>query len=568
MAKPVHGDAAAHAGLAPPGRAAPAQPGEAGPAAAAPARPTAGPGPARPPGLWARHSRALTLAALVPVAAGLFLCYLTVSRKVPVTSDGASNALQAWNMLHGNWLLHGWWLSDVSFYTTELPEYVLVEIVRGLTTDVVHVAAAVTYTVLVLGAAWLARGPAAGRAAAARMLLAGGIMLAPQLAGARVLMLAPDHLGSAVPVLAVLLLLDRAPPRWWVPVLTGAVLAWSLVADDILIVTAVLPLLVICTGRVARTLAGRRPLRSCWLELSLIGAALAAAGLSRAALAVIAARGGFILWPVRARLVPWPRVLTHLTVLPRGLALLFGASTASHTVLADGLALLHLAGLGLAIWGVGAALWRFRRLGLVDQLLVATVLINLLAYLFLTPGALLYSARDYSAVLPLAAALAGRMAGRRLLSPRLMPVLAAVLAGYALSLAVAMSAPAMPARNARLVTWLAAHHLDYGLGAYGTGSSATLYSGGRVRILVIEFHGGHCYPHRWEAQASSYDPRLHDATFVVQAVPDATIRAVFGAPVHVYRIGATRILVWDKNLLADVQRPSLARPGAGILPHG
>ena len=123
-------------------------------------------------------------------------------------------------------------------------------------------------------------------------------------------------------------------------------------------------------------------------------------------------------------------MLTHLKLIPQGLALLFGVTTTSHAALTRGLALLHLAGLGLAVWGVGAALWRFRRLSLVDQLLVAAVLINLLAYILLTPGDLPYSARDYSAVLPLSAALAGRMAGERLLSGRLAPVAVAVLAGY------------------------------------------------------------------------------------------------------------------------------------------
>jgi len=51
---------------------------------------------------------------------------------VPVNSDGASNALQAWAMLHGNPLLRGWQLSDVSFYTTELPQYAALEAIRGL----------------------------------------------------------------------------------------------------------------------------------------------------------------------------------------------------------------------------------------------------------------------------------------------------------------------------------------------------------------------------------------------------------------------------------------------------
>jgi hypothetical protein len=509
----------------------------------------------------------LTAVGLLLVTLGLFLCYVTVSRTAPVTSDGAGNALQAWSMLHGNWLLHGWWLSDVSFYTTELPEYMFIEMGRGLTPDLVHVAAGLTYTLLVLGAAWLAKGRSTGWTAVARMLLAGGIMLAPQAAAVPVLMLSPDHVGSAVPVLVVLLLLDRAPPRWWVPMFTGIVLTGALVADQVLIVTAVLPLLAVSAGRVCYGVARRQPLRARWLELSLIGVTVAAVGLSRGVLAIIAAHGGFTVWSVRAGLVSWPQVLTHLKVLPHGLALLFGASTTSHAALAHGLALLHLAGLGLAIWGVGAALWRFPRLSLVDQLLVSAVLINLLAYILLTPGAASYSARDYSAVLPLSAALAGRMAGRWLLSARLAPVAAAVLAGYVLSLATVMAAPsAPPPRDARLAAWLLDHHLDYGLGGYGTGNALTLYAGNQVHVVVVVFSHGRCYPLQWEAQASDYYVRRHDATFIVQAWPAAAIRRVFGTPDHVYQVGATKVLVWHKNLLEEVQ-PVSSRPGHGVPNH-
>jgi hypothetical protein len=79
-----------------------------------------------------------------------FAAYLRLARTRAVNSDGAGNALQAWDMLHGNVLLHGWSLSDVSFYTTELPQYMLVEAWRGLNADVVHVAAGMTYTLVVL----------------------------------------------------------------------------------------------------------------------------------------------------------------------------------------------------------------------------------------------------------------------------------------------------------------------------------------------------------------------------------------------------------------------------------
>src|SRR3984893_15580001 len=104
-----------------------------------------------------------------------FASYLQLARTRAVNSDGASNALQAWDMLHGNLLLHGWWLSDVSFYTTELPQYALLELIFGLSPGVVHIAGAMTYTLVLLLAALVGRGKARGAAGVARAVVAAGI---------------------------------------------------------------------------------------------------------------------------------------------------------------------------------------------------------------------------------------------------------------------------------------------------------------------------------------------------------------------------------------------------------
>ena len=189
----------------------------------------------------------------------LFAGYLGQSRTVSVGSDGASQALQAWDLLHGNPLLRGWWVTDVSFYTTELPQYALLELGRGLTPDVMHVGGAMTYTLLVLAAAFLARGRARGPAGLTRALLAAGIMLAPQLGpGTETLVLSPDHTGTAVPVLLVWLLIDRSAARWYVPVLVWLALAWVSVADTLTLFIAVIPLALVCAVRVAGDLLRNR----------------------------------------------------------------------------------------------------------------------------------------------------------------------------------------------------------------------------------------------------------------------------------------------------------------------
>jgi len=150
-------------------------------------------------------------AGIAVIAVALFLCYLRLSRQVPAGSDGGSIALQAWDMLHGNVLLRHWTVSDVSFYPAELVQYALIEAVRGLGPEVVHIAGAMTYTLILLLAAWLAKGRAGGREGLIRALIAALIMLAPAPGAGPTLLMSPDHFGSAVPVLLAWLTGRTAP---------------------------------------------------------------------------------------------------------------------------------------------------------------------------------------------------------------------------------------------------------------------------------------------------------------------------------------------------------------------
>src|SRR3984893_9753198 len=102
------------------------------------------------------------LLAAVAAAAGvvlLFVAYVQLSRTYTENSDSANIMLMSWDMLHGNVLLHGWYLSDVSFYPTELPQYAMLEGLLGLHVGTAHVAAAMTYTLVLIFAVLLAPRP-------------------------------------------------------------------------------------------------------------------------------------------------------------------------------------------------------------------------------------------------------------------------------------------------------------------------------------------------------------------------------------------------------------------------
>src|SRR5579863_7598803 len=80
----------------------------------------------------------------------LFAAYARLSQTYTLNSDSANILLMGSDLLHGNLLLHSWYMSDVSFYPTELPQYALLESFLGLRALTAHVAAAMTYTLALL----------------------------------------------------------------------------------------------------------------------------------------------------------------------------------------------------------------------------------------------------------------------------------------------------------------------------------------------------------------------------------------------------------------------------------
>jgi hypothetical protein len=537
----------------------------------------------------------LALAAGFAAAAiALFACYLRQSRTISVGSDGASQALQAWDLLHGNLLLRGWWVTDVSFYTTELPQYGLIELARGLGADVIHVAGAMTYTLLVLAAALLARGRTAGPAGIARALVAAGIMLAPSLGpGTQTLLLSPDHAGTGVPLLLLFLLIDRglarrgrrtAAARWGVPLLAGLGLAATALADALTVFVAVIPLVLVGSLRLADAArdGGWRPaLAARRDEAALVAAAVLAVPAELAVAGLIRAHGGWQVNGLRTALASAGQLAGHARLAGEGLLELFGADVFAASGLAGtALAAVHLAGFALAVLGAAATARRFRGADLVEQVLLTGIAIDLAAYVAGVQAVNILSTREIAPVLPFAAVLAGRRLGgcltastasaaaRTAARTAVTTALGVVLALYGAGLGYAAVQPAAAPQYAALARWLRAHHLTHGLSGYHQANIVTLATGGRVTLRAVTAgRDGRLAAYTWNASAAWYDPARQAATFLVLTVPGAppaagsaglTARqaaAVFGRPARRYRYQAYLILVWPRgeNLLARLR---------------
>ena len=551
-----------------------------------------------------RRARWVWVAGFAGAAVVLFFAYLRLSGTYAATSDGADQALQGWDMLHGNWLLHGWTLGDVTYYTTEIPEYALIELFRGLGADVVHIAGAITYTLLVLAAGLLARGRATGREGLIRLAIAAGIMLAPQFGNATHLLLSqPDHLGTQLPLLLIFLMLDRAPRRWYVPVAAAVALTWVFIADRVALLTAVVPLALVCGARVLlAVLRHRRSLASQWYELSLVAASVLSFVAATLAVKLISDLHGYQVTPVKSlTLADMHNLGRHVVVAFEGILNMYGGDffhisqnslfgpALGGLPMAVGVALaaVHLVGVALAVWGLFRAFrYFFDPADLVSPVLATAIVINVAAYSVSIVSARVWDAREILAVLPFGAVLAGRMVPGTLvrLPRRLKPALACasvgVLACYLAALGYGAAQPPVADNEQAVIPWLEAHHLTSGLGTYAEANILTMDSGGRVAIREVVWWSSGDAPRSFESKASWYDPRQSYANFILtnsadqygldgggpgrlsSMIPRSAIAALHaGPPAHVYHYRTFTIMVWNHNLLDNLGSNPSVQPG-------
>jgi hypothetical protein len=392
-----------------------------------------------------------------------------------------------------------------------------------------------------------------------------------------------------------------------VPVLAGALLAWSIVGDPLIEVVGAAPLFLVCLIRVIRlTWPGRRAgpaadgaaqapgwLPRAWsaarYELALAAAAAASVPAAKAASRLLVAHGGIRTAAASYHLLPQQNQTLHAGWLSvRCVLALFGADfvpgdfVGGTTGAGVAFAVAHLLGVAVVLTAVLLAAYRLARPrarlttrgqaaggqepDLVADFLVLGMVVNVAAFVIEVPIENIYSAHEIGPVLGMGAALAGRMlggplvagwrAGRRSRRRVLATCLTAGMACYVGLLGIAAAHPQAPPRNVLLTAWLARHHLRDGLSPYWEAASVTVDSGGADQVLTLARAGRRVAPGTWQADVLLATAKGSDARFVIlsskEDVGESAVIRTFGRPAASYRYAQFTILVWHKNLLPEL----------------
>jgi hypothetical protein len=498
--------------------------------------------------------RCWAAAAWVGSGLALFAFLLRISLGSRVNSDGANNALQAWDMLHGHVLLHGWLIGDATFYFFELPLNAITELLFGMGNLAAHMASALTYLIVAVCAVALAVTDSRGPARAARGAVVVTVLAAPLFTTSSVglLLEEPDHIGTSAFLLVSFLLVDRAPGRRFTAPLLCVILCAGQLSDLTVRYVAVPAVLLVCGYRV---LTARR-LRSG--DAALVVAAAASVPLESLLRAAMRHLGAYSMIAPGARLSPirlWPHnaAATWLDV-----RILFGSVVAPDTRLGSVGAAFGLVCLLAAVFGLGRVAWTWRGAGRAEQLLFVAIAVNVGVFLVsVFPSAI--ASHEIALVLPCGAVLAARacVPARIAGMPQAFLALTATALAALVPLAAAATQPPLRPATAPLAAWLEAHRLTYGIAGYWDASVVTVQSGDRVHILSVGLKDKKIFVPYWETNALWYNPSRYDASFVVAdhlgQYPAATFERRFGRPAATYRVASWFVLIYRTNLLRQLE---------------
>lgn len=507
----------------------------------------------------ASSHRLWTALAWIVGCIALFAFFLRISLSSAINSDGANNALQAWDLLHGHVLLHGWLIGDATYYTFELPVLAFSELLFGLRDLASHVASALTYGIVAVCAAALAMTNSRGSARLARCGMVIAVLAAPLLVPANVWIAlgVPDHLGTSAFLLVSFLLIDRAGGKRYTAPLLCVILCAGQLGDAIVRYIAVPVIVGVCAYRVLAT----RKVRTADTVVGL--AAIVSVPLETAIRAAMRHFGAYLMVAPEVHLAPpsqWPH---NATLTLHAIRELFGAIVAPGAPLGLAGTIFGISCLLAVLAGLVRVIVTWRSASRAEQFLCVAIVVNVAAY-EITTMPRLFNPYEMAAVLPCGAVLAARAVVPAKIAGLRHARIALAAADVAALLPLAAAASMAPAteRGSTLVSWLKAHHLSYGLASYWDGSAVTEEAGNKVALRTVAVHGRQAMTYEWETNTSWFNPSRNGASFVVVQRGDPTLTAAqvihaFGKPVSVHRMANWEVLIYRRNLLKRVTRAPL-----------
>lgn len=510
--------------------------------------------------------------------------YRRYSFTYALDSDFANPYLQADQMVHGNILLSHWYMTSVSFYTTDVFPLALGMIVRGVNPVVLHEVPVLVYGAMLIVATILTQNHSATRKNRnwQGIVVVIALLGFPAEALASRFLMGPGRTTTILYVLIAYLILDSSGKKrdFVSPLrigLFGFVLFFAMVGDTFPQYVVVVPVVLVSLLRVYRQ-------RDCWKEEATLSVVTVASAIcAKVFLKIVALIGGFVVPEAYfndMRIVSLQQLGANAFYTLQCWQMLQGCDfwgqpidlgtivTMLRVVLATIIAYCFFVVLRLLRRDASQNAPKPYSIDRVSAYLGVGMVVNFVAYTVTSLNVGIASSRYMIPFVVFGAVLAGRCITHGYFANRKIGriVLIGVVAGAALSLpwfylAVKRPYPYPPAR--RLGKWLASQNLRDGYGTWWCSTVVTVETQNQVRVRSINDTANGIEPklfgvdERWYVDAPAYFVVL-DGNF-----PNVTQQKVvwqFGKPTRIAQYEGYTILIYNRDIAPRLANKPLIRP--------
>lgn len=464
----------------------------------------------------------------------LFIAYYLASQSVALNSDTVNALLQGNAIAHGNVMLNGWTLSNISFYTTDLLYYAALVWIGGFHLSILRIGSALIYAVIVMLAIELSiRHKSNMYWRIGIVLLLIGLPIEDL---ASVAFSPMDHTNTLVFVLAAVLLSTLRRNKLISYILVPLILAFAAVGDTLTLFVGIIPIAIASF------------MKRDWI--------MAVLTVTSGIVARIIAKHihGFTLYPTYFRFSKLSDLPHHISYAIHGILSFTGADFFAHKLnLQSMLSVVHLISTAIIIYIAYTAIKRWRELDYIGLVLIIGMVVDLCAFLFSTFPVGDSSDRYLLTFIIFGSVLVARQ--YEWIQLRNVKRLNLYIGLSVITLAYMVSFLGFPTPNANqgerdVINFLAEHHMTNGYGNYWDASIMTAVSNGSVTVRPLYITSSNTISeYYWESNHNWYNKPAHFIIF--DDTMGFTLQRIdqdFGKPQKVYRIGKYTIADWNTNI--------------------
>jgi hypothetical protein len=524
------------------------------------------------------HNPALKWTGIILLGGFLFSMYLLISRIVLYNADDASIILEAQSMLHGNIIMHGWYMPTDNFLTIDMPLYAIGLQLGFSLTALLRIVPSFLYTLVILCTGYLVSTLLPQKQRLWSWLALLGILAFPPLYMVQLLLVGPIHVGTLLFALIGLIaykhFLSGARGKWFTLAILLVLLTLAMVGDPLVLVFLVLPLLLTeCIQMVAKR-------RISLPENAAFFGTLLAIGISHLLLWILDLAGVHILSNISFKWANLQGMATNLQQAIKIVYFIFNASIFTSSSFSLSSLPILLNAIVITTFGIATifAVIYAIRLAIVKRGK------NALFQAEITPDAKIIQISIWSSIGTVAAVIfstLGGALGRRYLYPLLFlseagtfPFLFKFINKHVIRIAIVLllianaipfsislfQAPAGAPSEIQLLATLKEHHLTHGLGSYWVSAFVTVRSNEQIVIRQVIPHNGSLQPYLFLVDGQWFNPtNLQQVNFIAYRKGDNisayynTSARTFGKPDHQYHVNGFTVLAWNAPLLTHVQ---------------